>query len=367
MADDRITALDGLRAVAVFGVIGFHYFARWTPPLNPVNFYPYDAVLSNLWPIRYGYLGVHLFFLVSGFVISLTLTRCRSWQEFALRRFARLGPPMLLASFITFLVVSWVPPHLFAVRAVDFLPSLSFTHPAVIKAMVGVDSRYIDGAYWSLFVEVRFYFWACLLYFWNTQAGFLRRSAWLMQATVATLVTKCVWPGRAWLLPFDVALFGEFCPWLIAGVAFYFIWRREQLTLAWMLIAQSVVVNIGYHAYSEDWSAAAGVAVLYGIFCTFVLRPTAFRVLNAGWLTAVGAASYSLYLLHQRIGVTLIMAISGTVGIVGSPWSICAAVLVAALLTFVAIVCYRYYEVPSRRLVARLGASWIAAPNQASI
>jgi peptidoglycan/LPS O-acetylase OafA/YrhL len=153
---------------------------------------------------------------------------------------------------------------------------------------------------------------------------------------------------------------------LIAGVAFYFIWRREQLTLAWMLIAESVVVSVGYHAYAEDWLAATGVAVLYAVFAAFAMRPTAFRMLSAGWLTAVGAASYSLYLLHQRIGVTLIAAISGAVGIIGSPWSISIAVSIAALLTLVAVACYQHYEVPSRRLVARLGARWTAAPHQAS-
>jgi peptidoglycan/LPS O-acetylase OafA/YrhL len=367
MSDDRITALDGVRAIAVFAVIGFHYFTRWTPPGNATNYYPYDGALAEVWLFQYGYFGVELFFLVSGFVITLTLNRCRSWQDFTLRRFARLAPPMLLASMVTFVVVSWVPPHLFSVRAVDFLPSLTFTAPDVINAILGIESSYVDGAYWSLFVEVRFYFWAALLYFCGTRTEFLQRCGWLMQASVVALVLRSTWPEQPWAMPLEVVLLGKHGSWLIAGTAFYYVWSGERRWLAWALIAQSFVVNATYNAYADSWSAACAVMIVYALFCGFIVRPAAFRMLSAPWLTAVGAASYSLYLLHQRIGVTLIAAISDLMGITGSPWSISVAVLVAVLLAFAAIACYRYYEVPTRRAVMGVGVRWglIPASNRA--
>src|SRR5450631_2490401 len=110
-AGERIDILDGLRGVAVLAVIGFHYFSRWTFPLNEKNLYPYGDVFAHVPFFRFGYLGVNLFFLVSGFVITLTLARCNSSREFFVKRFSRLMPAMVLASSATFLIVRLLPTH----------------------------------------------------------------------------------------------------------------------------------------------------------------------------------------------------------------------------------------------------------------
>ena len=78
----RIAILDGFRAVAIIFVMLFHYFTVWK------DLYPYGDAFAG-W-FSHGYLGVHFFFIISGFVISMTLCRCATPSEFAVKRFARL-------------------------------------------------------------------------------------------------------------------------------------------------------------------------------------------------------------------------------------------------------------------------------------
>jgi peptidoglycan/LPS O-acetylase OafA/YrhL len=98
---DRLFALDGLRAVAVLLVVFHHYF--YTLP----QFYPYGGTFTKVPFFQYGYLGVYLFFIISGFVIALTLQSCERPRDFALKRFARIWPALVVCSTLTF-VVGWL-------------------------------------------------------------------------------------------------------------------------------------------------------------------------------------------------------------------------------------------------------------------
>jgi peptidoglycan/LPS O-acetylase OafA/YrhL len=143
---NHLFALDGLRGIAILLVVGFHYFYINAAPFNRTDIYPYGNAFVE-WPVfQYGILGVPLFFIISGFVIALTLDGCSSPIEFAVRRFARLWPALIFWSIITFLVLS-LSDAPFAVRMapklVDFIPSWSLT-PVVLWAKIFPDIRYVD-------------------------------------------------------------------------------------------------------------------------------------------------------------------------------------------------------------------------------
>jgi len=353
-SSERIDVLDGLRGVAVIAVIGFHYFSRWTLPLNTTNLYPYGAALASFPLFRFGYLGVHLFFLVSGFVISLTLTRCETSREFFIRRFARLFPAMVLAASATFVIVQVLPPHFFSLKARDFLPSLTFTDPYVYKLLLGFDCEFIDGAYWSLFVEVRFYVWAALVYFCASRSMFLRNSALLMNASMAVLLLEIMAVRAPGLGIADLLLFPEFAPWLFSGVAFFFIWKDRLNVTAWVMVIEGLTVNV-----SRSLSVVGGVEWMfvlgtYALFVAFALHVNALRFLGTHWLTRVGAASYTLYLLHQKIGVTTIASVAASLGVTGRI-SLLIALFVAGGLAVASIAIYDLYEVPTRRYITRWG------------
>src|SRR6185295_5483329 len=170
---------------AILLVLGFHYCSRWTPPRAAENLYPYGDLLRDIPVVGHGYLGVELFFIISGFVIALTLISSRDWLDFALRRAARLVPSMILCSIITFAILALLPFKYFETALIDFVPSLSFIEPHVWEKILGTPVHAIDGAYWSLFVEVKFYFWACLLFFVFKERRFLTVFAIFLNVVLA--------------------------------------------------------------------------------------------------------------------------------------------------------------------------------------
>lgn len=160
----RIAFLDGFRGLAILLVIGFHYFTVYAR--DPRHLVPYGDAVAHVPIFSYGFFGVMLFFSVSGFVIAMTLESSSNLLEFAVRRFARLWPTMLLCSIITYCVLLFWP-TLWHQRLIDFLPSLTFMDGHHVWGAISpaLQSHWIDDVYWSLFVEVRFYFWAGVVYF----------------------------------------------------------------------------------------------------------------------------------------------------------------------------------------------------------
>lgn len=152
----RVNILDVLRVVAVVMVILSHYY------LN----YP-DVGEKVAW----GALGVQLFFIISGFVIYASLENTKNYRDFIVKRFLRLSPAMLICSTIIFVFFrflytgeGYANSKLFS----NYLIANTFIDPTFINIFYGrVRYYYLDGAFWSLWVEICFYTLIGLLYFIN--------------------------------------------------------------------------------------------------------------------------------------------------------------------------------------------------------
>lgn len=155
----RLQHLDGLRGVAIGIVVLYHAFNRWNgiEPWDPAPF---------AWPLYAGKFGVQLFFIISGFVIFMSLERSASALGFARRRWLRLFPAMLIAAIFIWITAPLIPSRpLGAPNWVDFLPSLSFISPAIWSAALGTEVRWLDGVFWTLWVEAVFYVVAAIAFF----------------------------------------------------------------------------------------------------------------------------------------------------------------------------------------------------------
>src|SRR5271156_873217 len=91
----RIHFLDGLRGIAITGVLIYHGYGP-----AYAEFLPFGNRYRDIYPIRFGWVGVELFFLISGFVILMTLEKSRDLFDFAARRWFRLFPAMFVGSLI---------------------------------------------------------------------------------------------------------------------------------------------------------------------------------------------------------------------------------------------------------------------------
>lgn len=353
----RIQALDGMRAIAILLVIGFHYGARWTTPHIHGNLYPYGDVLAR-WPlITHGNMGVELFFIVSGFVIALTLAGCTGWREFALKRCARLGPTMWLCAAITFVGLALIPEAPFHPEARDFLPSLSFIDPSLFTRLFHSPFGSIDGVYWSLFIEVKFYFWAALLYFSGRRDRFLARCFSALLIVEAVDLGARIWGQTAVSGLLEFFVFPGYLPWFAAGVGFYELYRNRSNGLAAATVIAAWLILVARIASGDTIDSAElliSVAFL-ALFAAFVYQPRLLAPLQWRPLVSIGAASYSLYLLHQSLGVALIAWLAHVLGWWGEARSLVLAPLVGLLFILAATWIYRVWEVPAKSWILTLG------------
>lgn len=343
----RIDALDGFRALAILMVIGFHYFSRWAQPMAAVTKYPYGGELSHFWLFQYGYLGVNLFFIISGFVISMTLFRSSSLLDFAWKRFARLFPTMLLCSIITFILVWLLPQPGFTRHLRDFAPSLTFTDPQIWEKLFGGHFAPMDGVYWSLAVEVKFYFWIGILFFLSRQRRFFLASAVLFPLLwgLHQILTKLA-AGYADRLGSVFVL--EYLPWFVAGIGFYALFADHRSRLGWLLVGEALVVEA-----ATQWIGLLSMLLFDALFWAMLYRPRWIAWSAARPLAAIGAASYSLYLLHQHIGLSLMVTIGKQLPTSWLHWSWWLAPGVAALMVGLSLIVYRYWEMPAKSLLTR--------------
>jgi peptidoglycan/LPS O-acetylase OafA/YrhL len=115
---------------------------------------------------KYGWLGVEIFFMISGFVILMTLERWSSFKEFIGKRWLRLFPGMLVCSALIFLTVpvfSGRPAGLPSLR--DLLPGLTFIEPSILAYIFGSAQGVLEGSFWTIFVEFKYYVIFGSLYF----------------------------------------------------------------------------------------------------------------------------------------------------------------------------------------------------------
>lgn len=137
----RMPGLDGLRALAVTGVIALHSGFRWLPG---------------------GGIGVFVFFTLSGFLIThLLLTECEQTGRISIRRFyARRALRLLPALYILILAtVLWGlgHPSILSDRTLEAVPSVVLYFSNWIRALVDRDAVGRLGHTWSLSVEEQFY------------------------------------------------------------------------------------------------------------------------------------------------------------------------------------------------------------------
>lgn len=343
----RIASIDGLRTIAILAVVAFHYCYRWGPPLSADSVYPYGIALADLPGVRFGGCGVQLFFVISGFVIAMTLDRCKTPTEFVVRRYARLGPAMLLFSAITFAAMHVIPHAPFPERWVWFVSAITFIDPQhfnQIAPSIGFNS--MDGAYWSLYVEVQFYALACLVYF--TAGKRFRVIMGLLSAVASGLLLVRI-PLASPVS--NNLLIPLFLPWFVMGVGFHALALRAGWSIGALLISLGTLELLVHAMVGVREAVPIGVVLLVPILFAAAIwfRPLA-AVLSWRPIVMIGGASYGLYLIHQNVGVAILHSLPPMNGVVGA----IAATSVAAACTGVAVASFRWIETPASRVIRDL-------------
>lgn len=202
--------------------------------------------------------------------------------------------------------------------------------------------------YWTLFVEVKFYLLAALLYFSMRSVPLLVSVTTVLVLEIAIARMPLLARNPAALEVFKDWSLYNFLPHFVAGIAFFAISQRKTLRLAVTVALATAAIVMGRTHF--EWQQLVFYGLFYLMFATLVFAPR--FVLGFGWrpLAAIGASSYSLYLLHNRLGISL----TYNLGQVAPAWLNGTALIPLGMLlimVFFAGLVYRYWEVPARRAV----------------
>ena len=284
-SSERLVELDALRGLAAISVVWMHYSVAFDQ-----HFHHQDA----LW-IRnpLGGYGVELFFMLSGFVILMSLDRATTTLDFVVSRLARLYPVYWAAMLTTFVVVSLCGLPTKSVAPQDVAANLTMLH-----GLFGF--RHVDEVYWTLQCELQFYVVMGLVFALGRRQQVLWILAGLTGLALAnTHVGFTDWTGTGlWRLDHYLPLpyFSHF----LAGVVFYESrsgWRRIHTGMLLLCVA-SLVHREPLHIALVVVCGAVLLAASRGWF-PWLRHPV---------LAFLGTISYSLYLIHQNVGYVIIRA-----------------------------------------------------------
>ena len=334
-AADRISALDGFRALAILLVAGFHYTSRFPTPDLPAKS-PFRGFL----PFEYGWMGVELFFVISGFVILMTLQRSHGLVDFACRRFARLWPPLIGAAILTTAVTWLLGPSEWRVSPLDFACSILLVDPKFVSLFAtGGSVKWVDPVYWSLGVELRFYVVAGTVYALS-KGRFV--PCWIaLQASVALSGALSLPQGPDTAV--TIALFPKYMPYFTLGICVFEIWSKGEskvwaifgIGLAFQLIMMDSALSLDLFAGRSPSVSVIANLLIFTLFGLFLLGNRLMALFQMRPLVALGRASYSFYLLHNVIGLCIMreMILMGVPYPIVLPLTLCACIT-ASLLTF---------------------------------
>jgi len=282
---NRILELDAMRGIAAISVVLFHF------------------TMGNSFAFRQGGTGVDLFFIISGFVISLTLAKTNSWNDFAVNRLSRLYPTYWVVVSFTAII------SIFSGIAVTFPQYLA--NLTMFQSYFNIDD--IDWPYWTMMVEMIFYI--CMIILFTTKT--LQHIEFLGLAFVALLIPVhstyilTNYPGyhRALISWFPMVVY---FPLFFSGIIFYRIKFMKPTVFRYVLIGLCFVVQ--FWMFRDGFRRTFTLtrleylimlSIWYSLFLLYVNNKLGFLINR---LTIfLGAISFSLYLVHQFIGLHILL------------------------------------------------------------
>jgi peptidoglycan/LPS O-acetylase OafA/YrhL len=310
----RIGIINALRAFAALAVAWGHFVAGQGKYLG----------LSG----KYGYLGVDIFFVISGFVIPWSLYRSRyvlrDYPRFVLKRNVRLYPPYLASIAITILATNLILVPLFHIPRMTVTGRDILLHFGYLNDLAHV--KWINVVYWTLAIEFQWYLLIGLVLPMLVSAR-----KWMRFVAISVMM------AAYFTIYWDRLVF-HYLPVFLIGV-FVFQYRSELIGKRQMLGLIAVMV--------------LSMSRISGWLVPLVAVPTAlliaFSTTESRAMDRVGDVSYSLYLLHLPIGVSVIGLLSHWLPFSSYYIGVLDVIGVAASM-WAAWIMYQFIEKPSQEM-----------------
>lgn len=318
MKRNKLDSLVLLRAIAVIAVC----FCHFGYPLYTNNSY------NNLFVFFYDYgkYGVQIFFIVSGFVIPLSLYMARysikHYFQFLWKRFLRLHPPYLAALAIT-LLISFVA---YKVRGINYPETIE----SIIASLFYFHFPDDNPVFWTLAVEAEYYLFIGLFYTLIIN---------MPRAYVSLFTPFLILLSQSQLA--EHILFFSYIVYFLIGITGFMIYTAIG-SKSLNVLALVILLPIVYIVYGPTEAFVASATISFILWYQGSVNQTT---------TFVGEISYSLYLIHFPIGIKFINLLNPLFS-PANKWMLFILAIVMTIL--LSRIFYKIVENPFAKLSAKI-------------
>lgn len=326
----HILGLDILRLAAVTMVMLYHFMFWDFLPGKPLSIFSAMPSLEREYHMHWGWVGVEIFFVISGFVIAFTSSHAQPGL-FLRNRFIRLVP----ANWIAATVILFLLPALGSTGTPFWRSLLTYTETLLFWPL-----NAMDGIWWTLGVEIDFYLFVWYLLTFNHQSklevltfrwSYLSLAFWVVTLSLSYmfrgqvdntglkiefLANKAI--GNRYLQLILV----QHAPLFALGVSIYKaatdgLTRNRKIRMAFLtatcwleivgqndLIARNAAITLSPFPALIVWTAAVAVVAAS---ITWNEQITSIFADRAKMVRFVGAATYPMYLLSNSVGTVVLL------------------------------------------------------------
>ena len=324
-ASTRLRSIDALRGIAALGVVIYHAVDQGKQAL-PNNLLEYPLRLVQFIS-SFGYVGVFLFFVISGFCIHLQWAKSRAagqkpdirFGPFWKRRLRRLYPPYLIALAFYLLLTAWS-------AGIDLTHFFFYDLGMHLLMLHNLDPKTcytINGVFWTLAIEEQLYLAYFVLLFLRVRWGWAVTVGACLGARLAWLVFRhVVWVKTGVGIPVAEAAASHWFTWALGAIGVEVMfgliklprWSRDLRLATALLIGAS---TLGYYL---PWISNETIWHHFGWFLIHPLWGLGFFVIvnrlvlaEQSWIrqaklpsmvsifATLGIFSYSIYLTHELV------------------------------------------------------------------
>jgi len=341
--------IQAWRGIAVMLVVSYHFVSRL----------PHEALGSSSPPLleqQIGKIGVLIFFVISGYLITKSLFATVDVGAFYAKRIARIWPLFAIASVVVYVSTKYIFSPVSLGGEYSF-----FEEERTFSDLIGsiffledLGFDWMDGAYWSILVELKFYFLIGAFAF-LFKGKFVR--AFCLFSIIVSVVDIAIlafdrtpgaviaFDGATSLRLVSIALHGlfisQYLPFFAIGVALAAGQKDAMLNALIAVAAACTIIALK----DDNFEHTDNVIFLLIIAVIFAFDNA---ILSGRIFVWIGNYSYSIYLFHQVLGLSIIKALVPTVGLN-------AAILLGSLaITIIAWKASDWFEMRYRHRLANL-------------
>lgn len=320
-----IASLDSLRAFAALAVCLYHFVCK------TIGFIPENKIYDFFFSGQY---GVHLFFVISGFVIPWSMFYnnygIKNFFRFLLKRLARLEPPYLLSIVLAIVIIY---ARAYFVGKGDLHIDVSWIqilhHIGYLIPFFDDVHSWLSPVYWTLAIEFQYYFLIALIFYP------LIRFGWIVRVVIYIAFGVWSYFSKHTFLPFWLPIF-------LIGVLL-FLYKTEIIKKPEYLITTLVMLVLCWDKYPH----ASLFFILLPVFFVLFFPQKKIKVFHF-----LGKMSYSIYIIHSLIGISMMNILSHHTHSVGM--KIGAVLMTLVVTLFSSYLFYRWVEKPSKVLSASI-------------